>query len=357
MNKIQQPRVSPSVGQPPLDISRREWRHYSILNAIRNMREGKSVGFEGECHQELTLRGFQSKANGGVLIPTTALVGTRDMTAGSPSGGGYLVGTQNMSFIDMLRSQLVLGKMGATILSGLQGNITIPRLTAGGTAHWLTNDTTAITESNQTLDQVVLTPKNVGAYTEISRQLIMQSSPAADAIVASALAKDVAQAIDLAAISGTGLDGQPLGLLATAGIGAVTGTSLGYAGVLEFMTDVIGQNASINPQSAGLVTTPAVAALLMTRQKVASTYSPIWSGNVGEGNVDGFKAMSTTACPTATAIFADWSSILIGEWGILEIASNPFADFAKGITGIRAIQTVGVAIRHPQSFSVAAGIT
>jgi len=48
---------------------------------------------------------------------------------------------------------------------------------------------------------------------------------------------------------------------------------------------------------------------------------------------------------------------VIGEWGMLEIALNPYANFTAAITGIRAIQSVDVGIRQAAAFSRATSIT
>ena len=343
---------------PDLGLSGGEAQRYSVLRAIRALvdRDWSNAGFERECHNAILKRaGMGEAANGGFYVPYE--VQKRDLTAGTPSAGGYLVATDNLagSFIDLLRNRAVVAKMGAVMLSGLVGNVTIPKLTAGGTAYWLTNEATAITESAQTLGQLALTPKNVGAYTEVSRQLMMQSSPAADSLVMGDLAKTLALAIDLAALEGSGAAGQPTGISGTAGVGSVTGTTLAYAGILEFQTDVAGANALAG--SCGYVTTPAVAALLLARQRFTSTDSPLWQGNVLDGTVSGFRAMSTLQVTAASMVFGDFSQVVIGEWGMLELALNPYANFAAAISGIRAIQTVDVGVRYGGAFSRATSIT
>jgi HK97 family phage major capsid protein len=249
----------------------------------------------------------------------------------------------------------VVAQLGATMLSGLVGNVTIPKQTGGGTAYWLTNEATPITESQQTLGQLSMTPRNVGAYTEISRQLMMQSSPAADMVVMNDLSRVLALAIDLAALEGSGSSGQPTGISNTASIGAVTGTSLDYADILEFQTDVAAANALAG--NCAYVTTPAVAALLATRQRFSSTDTPLWQGNVLDGTMSGFRAMSTNQVTAASMIFGDFSQVVIGEWGQLELALNPFANFTAAISGVRAIQTVDVGIRYAGAFARATSIT
>ncbi len=341
-----------------LDMTKGEVQRYSVLKAVRAMvdRDWSQAGFEREVHQAICKRAGVSEApNGGFYLPYE--VQKRDLSAGTPSAGGYLVATDNLggSFIDLLRNRTLLARLGATMLTGLQGNVTIPKLTAGGTAYWLTNEATAITESSQTLGQLALSPKNVGAYTEVSRQLMMQSSPAADAMIMNDLAKVLGVAIDLAGFEGSGASGQPTGISATAGIGSVTGTTIAYGGIVEFQTDVAGSNALA--ENCAYVTTPAVAALLKQRVKVASTWSPIWEGNILDGNVDGFKAASTLQLTAASMIFGDFSQVVIGEWGMLELALNPYANFAAAISGIRAIQTVDVGVRYAGAFSRATSIT
>lgn len=342
-----------------LGLTPRETQRYSLMRAIRAMvdRDWKDAGYERECSEAIMKRaGVAAAPNGGFYVPYEILA-KRDMTAGTASAGGYLVATDALagSFIDLLRNRTVVAQLGAIMLDGLVGNVTIPKQTAAGTAYWLTNEGTSITESNQTIGQLSLTPKNVGAYTEVSRQLMLQSSPAIDALVMNDLARVLGIAIDLAAINGSGASGQPTGIIGTAGIGSVTGTSLDYADVLEFQTDVATANALA--ASCAYLTTPAVAALLMQRVKVASTYSPLWEGGVLDGQMAGFRGMASNQVPSANMLFGDFSQVVIGEWGMLEIALNPYANFPAAISGIRAIQTVDVGVRQAGAFSLATSIT
>ena len=352
-NLATKPLPTAAIGLTP-----QEGKRYSVLRAIRALtdKDWTNAGFERECHQAILKRSGMGEApNNGFFVPYE--VQKRDMTAGTANAGGVLVATDNLasSFIDLLRNRAVVAQLGATMLSGLQGNVTIPKQTGGGTAYWLTNEATAITESQQTLGQLSMTPKNVGAYTEISRQLMMQSSPAADMLVMNDLSRVLALAIDLAALEGSGASGQPTGISATGSIGAVTGTSLAYAGILEFQTDVAAANALAG--NCAYVTTPAVAALLTARQRFSSTDTPLWNGNVLDGTMSGFRAMSTNQVTAASMIFGDFSQVVIGEWGMLELALNPYANFTAAITGVRAIQTVDVGIRYAGAFARATSIT
>ena len=350
--------ASQSAPVAQLDLSTRETKRFSVLRGIKALadKDWKGAGFELECSREICKRaGLPEPVHGGFYIPVE--VQKRDLTVGTSNAGGYLVETalRPESFIELLRARSVVAGLGATMLTGLVGNVSIPKQTGAATGYWLANEATAITESQQTLGQLALTPKTLGAYTEISRLLMLQSTPAADQLVMNDFAKVMALAVDLAALEGTGSSGQPAGISVTAGIGSVTGTSIALAGVVEFQTDVASGNA-LTPNCA-YVTTPTVAGLLAQRQRFTSTDTPLWRGNILEGTVEGYRGRTTTQVTAASMVFGDFEQVVIAEWGFLEMALNPYANFTAAITGVRAIQSLDVGIRQAAAFSRATSIT
>lgn len=358
-----------------LGLSQGETERFSMLRAIRACADKswqKTAPFELEVTKALAQKMGKVADETRFCVPFEVMerkhnlreidalrqelgLARRDLTVATAGAGGFLVQTDNVGFIDMLRNRSVAFRMGVRRLSGLVGSVTIPRQSASATAVWLANEASTLTESQQTFVQVALTPKNVGAYTEISRQLLLQSVPGAEGIVTGDLAAVVATAADLAVLNGSGASGQPLGIIGTAGIGGVTGTSLAYAGILEFQTDVAGSN--VMPAAGGYVTTPAVASLMMQRVKFTSTASPLWEGNVWDGAMSGFPAMSSNQVPAANMLFGDWSEAVVAEWGVLEIAVNPYANFQAGIIGVRSIYSMDVGVKRPFAFSLATSIT
>lgn len=346
------------TGVSGIGLSGGETRRYSLLRAIRAAAEGKlreMAPLEHEAHVAVEARLGPARNEHTVYVPPEVM--TRDLTVGTASAGGYLVATQNLGFIDSLRNRSITMAAGATRMPGLVGNVTVPRQTAAATAYWLATESTAITESQQTFGQLTLTPKNVGAYTEISRQLLVQASPGADAVVMQDLAQVVALALDAAAVAGTGASGQPTGILNTAGIGGFTGTSLATAALLNAQSDVLAANGLLNPAAAAYVTTPAVAELLMARQRFTSTDTPLWAGSMVNGQVIGVPGYACSNMPAATMIYGDWSQLVIGEWGRLAVEVNPFANFAAGIVGVRAFYTCDIGVRAAASFTAATSIT
>jgi HK97 family phage major capsid protein/HK97 family phage prohead protease len=352
-----------------LGLTPRETKRFSLQRAISAIADNNwnNAGFEAECSRAIGQRigrtqepnkffvpyEVQQRSNESQTEMLARLLMKRDLAVSGSAG--VLVETMNWSFIEILRNITVLYAMGATRLTGLQGNVSIPKQSTAATPYWLGTEATQITESQQAFTQINMSPKNVGGYTEVSRQLLLQSNPSAESLIMADLAAVVGIEIDRVGFNGSGVSGQPLGILQTSGIGSVTGTSLDYADIIEFMTDCAAANALW--AAAGYVTTPVVAGLLMARVKYSNTASPIWEGMLQDGTINNYRAMATNNVPTASMLFGDYSKTVIGEWGVLEIEVNPYANFQAGIIGIRAMASIDVAVRYPVAYSAASSIT
>jgi HK97 family phage major capsid protein/HK97 family phage prohead protease len=350
-----------------LGLSGQEVQRYSVMRALRASlnKSWEKAGFELECNKAISQRMNRlPRSETAFFVPLDILMADmpgaakRDMTVAGVSGSNYLVGTDNQpgSFIDLLRNTSVALRMGVTRLPGLVGNVTIPKMTAGNTAYWLSDETTAITESQPTIGQLALAPKNVAALTELSHQLMQQSAPAVESLVLNAIARDIGLAVDVGILRGSGSAGQPTGIVTTGSIGSVTGTSLAAAGVLEFQSDVAANNA-LQP-GCGYVTTPAVAALLMARPELPSTGTErLWRGSMLQGTLFDMPAMSSAQMSSATMLFGWWPSVILAEWGVLELMTNPFSDFTRGLTAVRGWYTCDVGVRYAGAWSYASSIT
>ena len=170
------------------------------------------------------------------------------------------------------------------------------------------------------------------------------------------LAKAVAAAADAAMIDGSGNVGQPLGLLRTPDVATSSGASLTWGAVTSTIGSVEDANAMIDPTASGWAIASDAAAIMRGREKAAG------SGFIlADGKIDGHPALVSNSVPSGSAIFGDWSGLLLATWGILEIGVNR-ADsgsvlFRTGAVGIRVLWTVDIAVLRPQSFSALTGIS
>jgi HK97 family phage major capsid protein len=285
----------------------------------------------------------------------------RDLTVASGSGGGFLVQTDNLVglTIETQRPRSIAGRFGVKVVRPNTAT-TIPRITASQPASWLGTESTAAPEEDFTLGQIAVTPKVVATTIQLSQQQVRMGGPERDAVVASDLRSRILEALDRAVLNGTGAGGAPLGVLLTPGIGAVAGTTLARAGCVELQTDVgVSDMLSAAPDRVGYVAPPAVASLLMNRQKFTGSNDALWEGHMADGRIAGAPAISTTACPAATMVFGDWGQLVIAEYdgGSIELSVDPYSDFRTGIVTIRVVARYDIFLRKPGAFSVATSIT
>lgn len=338
-----------------LGMSHNDLSKWSLSRAVLGAVNGNLSGRELEASQGVSQQlGIITRNSHSFFIPADVMY--RDMTAAGASGSNYLVGTaQPSSFMDTVRNRSIVMRLGATMLENLTGTTPIPKTTADPAASWLTNESTAITESQPTIGLTSLTPKQVGGYTEISRLLSLQA-PSLDALLMSSLAGSIAVALDAAAIAGSGASGQPTGIVNTAGVGSFSGTSLAWAGLIEAQADVVG-GAEIDLAQCGYVTTAAVAQTLMARQRFTGTDATLWQGSFGDGLMAGTRALASGSAPASTMVFGHWPSLVIGLFSGLQIEINPFANFISGVIGMRAILACDIGVRRAADFSVSTSVT
>src|SRR5579872_6807247 len=150
-----------------LKLSDKDLSKYSISRAIAAMSRGVRDGFEFDLSQELESRIGGLNTHGGILVPDEVLA-KRDL---SVSGGTTQVVATNLmagDFISLLRNATQVGALGARIMGGLVGNVAIPRQTGAASASWTATDTTAQSESDQSFDQVTMSPLNLTGFTKFS---------------------------------------------------------------------------------------------------------------------------------------------------------------------------------------------
>lgn len=293
----------------------------------------------------------------------------RDLTVGAPTGGGNLVATELLgsSFIDLLRNAMVLDRLGVTMLPDLNGNIAIPSQTGAATGYWLA-ESGAPTESAQTVGQMTLSPKTMGAYTDYSRRLLLQSSVAVEAFVRADLASVLGQTLQLGAINGAGSSNEPTGLLNISGIGSVAGGTNGLAPTYAHMVDLESAVANANADVGNLayLTNSKVRGTLRKTQEFASTNGkPVWTsmpGARGVGDVLGYEAVTSNAVPStltkgtssgvcSAIMYGNWADLVIGLWGGLDILLDPYTGATSGTRRVVALQDCDVNARHVASFA------
>jgi HK97 family phage major capsid protein len=339
-----------------IGLSKQEARQFSVVRAIaalanpsdRRLRE--AAAFEFEASEAAAQR--YGRAAQGIMIPNDVLGvwSQRDLSTGTTAAGGATVATNLLAneFIDVLRNSASVMQAGARMLPGLQGNVAIPKKTAGSTGAWISTEGGASTESEPTFGTVTLAPKNVGAFTDMTRQLILQSTPAIEALVRDDLTQALALAIDKGALEGSAASGQPRGLLNTVGINKPTNFAAAvptFAEMVALETAVAEDNALMG--NLAYITDAATYGGLKTKVKDAGSGMFVLEG----GQANGYNVIRTQQATAGNVYFGNFSDMLIGMWGGLDLTVDPYTASTSGTVRIVALQTVDVAVRNAVSFA------
>ena len=350
LDKMNIPQETVNMSAADLGMTVKEARSFSFLRAInylsnptdRSARE--AAAFEIEASDAAAAKlGRQSR---GITIPQDVL--RRDLNVGTATAGGNLVETMldAGSFIDLLRNASALDQAGATVLTGLTGNVAIPRQSGAATAYWVA-ESGAPTESQQTVDQVSLTPKTVAAYTDYSRRLMIQSSIDVENMVRGDLARVLALKIDLAGLYGTGSNSEPLGLKLTTGIGTENFAAAAptFEEVVALESDVATANALLG--SPVYLMNAAMRGGLKTTKKDAGSGMFIMEGT----EVNGYRGVLSNQVAAGDLWFGNFADLIIGYFSGLDIMVDPYSNSTSGTVRVVAMQDVDIAVRHPESFS------
>lgn len=349
--------ISPIVGMSGVEVD-----NYSITKAIRDIANFKPIeGLEKEASEAAAkVVGREPK---GFFIPHDIMkaqllnsIGSfaNGLEAGDATKGGYVVGTEvrTSDMIELLRNKMLVADMGATSLTGLIGNIAIPKVGGGATAYWLP-ETGEVTPTEQSFKQLGLVPHRLAADTAYSKELVNQTSLSVEAFVRDDIMRVLAVERDRVAINGSGNDGEPTGIMNVDGIGSVTfGAAPTWGKVVDFETQLANSNADLGRM--GYLTTPAVRGKWKTTLKVANTAAFLWENGStpGSGMVNGYRAEATNQVPANKVVFANWMDVILAEWAGVDVVVDPYSLKKTGQIEVTITIWVDNGLRHEGSVTV-----
>ncbi|MBU3922392.1 MAG: phage major capsid protein, partial [Alphaproteobacteria bacterium] len=251
--------------------------------------EGRDTARVREISQELQRR--TGRKAQGIMIPTEIFQRPRHEQRVVVSGttGAGAIGTDHRGdlTIDMLRAASVVDRLGATVLSNLHGNVSIPAVDTGFTAAWIAENG-ALSPADWDINARTLTPKHVGALTEFSRNMILQADPSVDQMAMRDGARALAAALDAAALVGGGAN-QPSGIGAT--VTPTTFATPTWAEGLAMIASIANTNALMG--SLGWAGHPDVTKKLRSTLVAASTDSRMIMSE--PNSLYGYQYYDTTA--------------------------------------------------------------
>ena len=362
------------AGAADLGLSKREVKRYSFLRvaaylADPNPRTAEAAAFELDVARAAQSK--HSRSASGVLIPWEVLNANRaaetpGQIAGTFADGGALVGTNRLDaqFIDLIRNRSAFLNSGLTMLSGLEGNVEIPKK-LGSSQFYFVGENADVTNSKLAFGLVNMVPRTIGVRVPISRRMMIQASPDVENLVRLDMAESVALGMDSTIGYGTGSNGQPLGITNTTGIGSVTlggGASKVFPATVGGGTHDCGDWAdyvdletalaanNLDAGSMRYIMNSVVKGALKQTLRASAAGSDYIMTDAGE--VNGYPVVVSNQMQTNDVLFGNFADCVVGMWSGLDVVVDPYTQSASGQVILTVHQDFDVAVRRPQSFAL-----
>lgn len=356
-----------ATGQPgPAGGEQRELKkirkNFSIARAIRLRSEGRALdGIEKEMHEEAAKEvAERGQSLQGIGVPSIMVEKRADLVAGTDAAGGYTVETEVGGLLPILRPKMKVEQLGATVLTGLRGNINFPKQNAASVAVW-EGETDDNAQSDAAFGVVGVSPKRLGMFTQFSKQLLAQGTISVENFVRMDLETGIKLAVDKAAINGSGASGEPTGLLNTSGIGDVAMGTNGGNPTRDVLVDLESAIAANDADDGTLafLTTPGIRGKL--RKTKTDTGSGLFVWGEQSNTLLGYNAAVSTQVPsnltkgTETAahaiLFGDWRQLLLANWAGFDLVVDPYTLANKAMVKVVANSWWDIMVRYPKAFA------
>lgn len=265
------------------------------------------------------------------------------------TGGDAAIATEVYNIMDAVRDTMVLTQAGATMLSGLKGNLKLPKLGAT-TAQWAEENGES-TDGGAAITGVSMSPKRLTCYVDLSNKLLEQSSADVNTMIQRDIVNAISDAIQKAVLgNGAGSTTTPKGVFN--GVGAAA--AIAFKTIVGLETDVESNNSLAD--GAAYIMHPKAMGLCKTTAKAANT----GLGMIADANgmVNGYSVFRTCGVHNDGQggygiAFGNWSELFIGTWGNISVTVDPYTQATKGITRLVINAYVDAAIRNEKAFAVA----
>lgn len=358
---VQNATVISAVGMDKKDVKR-----YSLMGAVRAMINGDwaKAGMEREISNEIAKRVGREVTATSFFVPyevqreapPSSQAGNQSVTLATPPGpsGGYLVENElrPQDFVSLVRAGLVLRRLGARVLTGLVGDLTIPKQISGTAAYWVEEDEVAPASKAQ-FGILGLKFHTIAARTRVTRQMLLQSSIDVENLLKEDLASALSEGVDIAGLYGSGTDGQPRGLINITGPADIDPTGAGDPATTSW-EDIVAFEGEIDDRNllGGRLA-------YLSRASLRSRFKARLQNAAGAGGyittvgnqTNGYEHLTSSIVRAQDLFFGDWSQVIIGEWGVLEVKKDVDSDDAGGHP-IKAFYSVDIGFRRPESFAI-----
>ena len=235
--------------------------------------------------------------------------------------GAEVVATEKLNILEPLRNRMVLAQAGATYLTGLVGNVSIPTYT-GSNVGWK-GELVDAEDGKGTFDSIEFSPKRLTAYIDVSKQFLAQDSVGAEEMLYRDIVNAIADKLEATILgAGAGDTNTPEGIF-----NGAEGVEITFANVVE-MEKALEEAKLFGDYK--FIASPAAKAKFKTTT-ISGQKSDLRM--LMEGNeVNGYPVLTTGNC--AGVAFGKWDELVIAQWGSLDIIIDPYTQAKKNAVRI-----------------------
>lgn len=292
-------------------------KEFRLVKAIRDIANNQTLdavssAVVNEGKEEMRKSGVNFE--GQIQIP----VETRSEITVASEGEDVVV-TNFTNILEPLRAKNVLVGAGARYLTGLVGDVQIPNMTASNVT-W-EGETVAATDGAGSFGNVKLQPKRLTAYVDVSKQFLVQDSLDAEALIRQDILNAINSKLEATILgSAAGTSTQPEGIFYSES--ALTSIA-SFADICNLEADI--EDANILGECKYVMSNKAKAALRNMAKSTKSTQL-VMEG----GQIDGTDVFNTSHVGGKKVAYGDFSNLVIGQWGAIDLTVDPFSQATNG---------------------------
>lgn len=298
---------------------------FSLIKTINDIVNNRSMSEEAQVvltagTEEMRKAGLSY--SGQIQLPVSEMREVpAAIVAGQETYGAEVVATDKLNILEPLRNRMVLAQAGATYLTGLVGNVSIPTYT-GSNVGWK-GELVDAEDGKGTFDSIEFSPKRLTAYIDVSKQFLAQDSVGAEEMLYRDIVNAIADKLEATILgAGKGDANTPEGIFNGAAVATVD-----FANMVE-MEKALEEAKLFGDYK--FIASPAAKAKLKTTT-ISGQKSDLRM--LMEGNeVNGYEVLTTGNC--AGLAFGKWDELVIAQWGSLDIIIDPYTQAKKNAVRI-----------------------
>ncbi|EIH7796130.1 phage major capsid protein [Escherichia coli] len=292
---------------------------FDLNNVIRSLVDGAALGANEAEYSAMaataTMQRGRAARGGSVFVPAAALRAAADGNTKATLTDITDEKLLTESYVEMLLPQSVLGRLGVTVLSGLNAPIAVPKMTASSVdAFGFVDENGAAPESKAEFANVKMAPKTFAGGNPISRSSI-KTVPGIATLITDHINKAVRIKLEQLILSDKDNTRGPKGLVKQLVDGGRVTKKAAFS-YKDFLKEIAAlTDAGVPAQSIKFAMSGATAAELESTLKDNGVSGYI----IENGKLAGYDVVTSGVIPADHIVLGDFSGIMIGEWGGLEL--------------------------------------